>query len=107
MRLRQRDLRIVYWKKQTMIEDDEGIKTTAYTSPTAVQAKIQPAGGKMMLEEYGLRIDYMLTMYCENTNIVENDGICVYVASTETPDYHVIAKRLWDIPVYILEKLVK
>lgn len=108
MRLRQRDLKIYQYKKHGKFKQPDGTAYTGYEPiGTAIKAKIQPAGGKMLTEMYGLRLAYMLTMYCENgVALSENDGVCVYAESE--PDYKIIAVRKWDTHIVAdLEKVVK
>lgn len=98
MRLRQRDLKPYTVKKHGTFKDTDGTKYTGY-EPTGktIKANIQPAGGKMLSEIYGLRLAYMLTMYCQsNVDIKENDGVCAYVDNTKDPDYKIVAIRRYN-----------
>lgn len=97
MRLRQRDMKTYIYKKYGTFKEIDGTKYTGYEREgREIKAKIQPAGGKMLAEIYGLRLQYMLTMYCEKgTELKENDGICVYVDGNKDPDYKIIAIRTW------------
>lgn len=108
MRLRQRDLKEYTIKKHGTFKDEDGTKYTGYEQEgREIKAKIRPAGGKMLSEIYGLRLAYMLTMYCENgTELSENDGICVYVSSDKDPDYKIVAIRPWGTHIVAdLEKV--
>ena len=98
MRLRQRDLKTYTVKKHGTFKEPDGTKYTGYEKEgKEIKAKTQPAGGKMLSEMYGLRLAYMLTMYCENsTELSENEGICVYVESDGDPDYKIVAIRPWN-----------
>ena len=105
MRLRQRDIKTYTVKKHGTFKDPDGTKYTGYEQiGREIKAKIQPAGGKMLSEIYGLRLAYMLTMYCENgTELSENDGICVYA---DEPDYKIVAIRPWGTHIVAdLEKV--
>lgn len=120
MRLRQRNLKKVYVKPYGAIKDEEGCITNGYGDPLEVKASIQPLSGQIAATEYGETIQYMLSMRADNTKlttlndkacvqvengvITEKDGICVYVASTEKPDYEVISIKPWTIPVLELKK---
>lgn len=107
MRLRQRDLKPYTVKKHGTFKEKDGTKYTGYELIGAtIKANIQPAGGKMLSEIYGLRLAYMLTMYCENgTELSENDGICVY---DNEPDYKIVAIRPWNTHIVAdLEKVKK
>ena len=108
MRLRQRDLKSYQLKKHGKHKDPDGTTYTGYeVEGTEIKAKIQPAGGKMLSEIYGLKLAYMLTMYCENgTELSENSGICVYVDKDKDPDYKIIAIRPWNTHIVAdLEKV--
>ena len=57
---------------------------------------------------HGERLAYILNMlYDGTTSIKENDGICVYVAGSENPDYKVISIKQYTGHKFIeLEKLL-
>ena len=63
----------------------------------------------MLSEIYGLRLAYMLTMYCQSdAGLSENDGICVYVGKDKEPDYKIVAIRPWNTHIVAdLEKVKK
>ncbi|MDD3840763.1 MAG: hypothetical protein PHP06_09375 [Clostridia bacterium] len=108
MRLRQRDLKPYTIKKHGTYKEPDGTSYTGYeTIGRTIKANIQPAGGKMLSEIYGLRLAYMLTMYCQNNvDINENDGVCVYVDKDQDPDYKVVAIRPWNTHIVAdLEKV--
>lgn len=110
MRLRQRDLKTYIVKKHGTFKEIDGTKYTGYEKEgREIKANIQPAGGKMLSEMYGLRLAYMLTMYCQsNVDIKENDGVCVYVDKEQDPDYKIVAIRRWNIHMVAdLEKVKK
>lgn len=106
MRLRQRDMKIYTIKKHGTFKESDGTSYTGYEPEgREIRAKVQPAGGKMLSEIYGLRLAYMLTMYVENgTELSENEGICVY--TDNKPDYKIIAIRPWSTHIVAdLEKV--
>lgn len=110
MRLRQRDLKPYTVKKHGTFKDMDGTKYTGYEKEgREIKANIQPAGGKMLSEIYGLRLAYMLTMYCQlDTEMKENDGVCVYVDKYQDPDYKIVAIRKWNTHLVAdLEKVKK
>lgn len=108
MRLRQRDIKTYQYKKYGKFKEPDGTTYTGY-EPVGreIEAKVQPAGGKMLSEIYGLRLSYMLTMYCQSgTDLKENDGICVYVDKYKEPDYKIVAIRTWNTHIVAdLEKV--
>lgn len=106
MRLRERDLKTIYVKPYKPIKDDEGCITNGYGTPYEVKASIQPLSGQIAATEYGETLQYMLSMRVNNIgSIKEKDGICVYVTSTEKPDYEVVSIKPWIIPVLELKKV--
>lgn len=110
MRLRQRDLKPYTIKKYGKFKEPDGTTYTGYKKEgKTAKANIQPAGGKMLSEIYGLRLAYMLTMYCQKgTELSENDGICVYVDGNQDPDYKIVAIRPWNTHIVAdLEKVKK
>ncbi|MEK4628106.1 hypothetical protein MKZ17_07855 [Solibacillus sp. FSL R7-0682] len=96
MRLRQRDLKpyqIKQWKK---LSDPDGTTYDGWDVGENLQAHVQPAGGRMMVEMYGANLKYMLVAYVESiAGLSENDGLCIYVAADKDPDYKVVAIRRW------------
>ena len=120
MRLRQRDLKTVYVRPWGKVKDNEGAVTNGYGDPFEAKATIQPLGGQIAAAEYGETLKYMLSMKVNDSRVItfndkayvqvkngvitEKDGVCVYVASTEKPDYEVISIKPWDIPVLELKK---
>lgn len=110
MRLRQRDLKEYQYKAYGKFKEPDGTKYTGYDSVgKKIKAKIHPAGGKMLSEIYGLRLAYMLSLYCENDmRLKENDGICVYVDESNNPDYKIVAIRRYNTHIVAdLEKVGK
>ncbi|MEG0451279.1 MAG: hypothetical protein RR595_15595 [Lysinibacillus sp.] len=108
MRLRQRDLKsyqIKHWKK---LSDPDGTTYDGWDDGGELQANVQPAGGKMMVEMYGAKLKYMLVAYAETIEgLSENDGLCNYVAADKDPDYKVVAIRQWNTHFVIdLEKVI-
>ncbi|MBE1554802.1 uncharacterized protein (UPF0248 family) [Filibacter limicola] len=98
MRLRQRDLKTYSVYRKVVVKEPDGT-TYEDVDPVGhtVQANVQPAGGKALIEIYGERLAYMLTAYIELGNdIQETDGVCIYVAPDAIPDYRVVAIRRWN-----------
>lgn len=108
MRLRQRDMRSVTFRARVPLKDEDGTSYQGW-GPDAiiVRGNVQPAGGRVMAEQYGERLGYMLTMYAESSDgVQESAGAWVYVpADAEEPDYQVVAIRPWDHNVIDLEKV--
>ncbi|GGA31744.1 hypothetical protein [Psychrobacillus lasiicapitis] len=98
MRLRQRDLKPYTVKGRIPKEDSDGTTYEDWEEEGhIIQANIQPAGGRLMAEMYGERLAYMLSAYVESgTDLKETDGVCVYVAPDQNPDYKVVASPPWS-----------
>lgn len=97
-----------YWlKKKKIIEDDEGGKYQAFSNKSInISANIYPASGKLQAEIYGQRLNYILNMlYDGNEEIVEGDGICVFVGKDSDPDYKVISIKPYSHKLIELEKI--
>ncbi|MBX9136724.1 MULTISPECIES: hypothetical protein [unclassified Clostridium] len=97
-----------YWlKKKKIIEDDEGGKYQSFSNKSInISANIYPASGKLQAEIYGQRLNYILNMlYDGNEEIVEGDGICVFVGKDSDPDYKVISIKPYSHKLIELEKI--
>ena len=97
-----------YWlKKKKIIEDDEGGKDQSFSNKSInISANIYPASGKLQAEIYGQRLNYILNMlYDGNEEIVEGDGICVFVGKDSDPDYKVISIKPYSHKLIELEKI--
>lgn len=107
--MRIKNKKTYYLKRKTLIEDNEGGKYPGYLEKSIeIQANIYPASGKLQAEIYGERLNYILNMlYDEDTEIVEGDGICVYVSKDNEPDYKVISIKRYSHLVIELEKIQK
>lgn len=107
MRLRQRDLKEFKFREYGTFKEPDGTSYKGYGPDLkTIKGKIQPAGGKMLSEMYGLKLNYMLTLYCEDvTALTENDGVYVDNTEDKDPDYKVVAIRKWDTAVVDLEKV--
>lgn len=104
--MRIKNKKIYYLKKKTIIEDDEGGKYTGYSEPIEIQANISPASGRLQAEIYGERLNYILNMlYDEDIELVEGDGICVYVSKDNEPDYKIISIKRYSHLFIELEKI--
>lgn len=95
-----------YLKKKIVIEDNEGGKYPGYSEPIEIQANIYPASGKLQAEIYGERLNYILNMLFDGTQVInEGDGICVYVPKDKEPDYKVISIKRYSHLFIELEKI--
>lgn len=105
--MRVKNKKTYYLKRKTIIEDDEGGKYSGYSEPIEIKANISPASGKLQAEIYGERLNYILNMlYDGSLELVEGDGICVYVDKEHDPDYKVISIKRYSHLVIELEKII-
>jgi len=103
--LRVKNKKTYYLKKKTIIEDNEGGKYPGYSEPIEIKANISPANGKLQAVIYGLRLIYILNLvYDGSVQLVEGDGICVYVSKDSEPDYKIISIKRYSHLVIELEK---
>ena len=107
MRLRQRDLRACHIKNWKKLSEPDGTTYDGWDDGGTVQANVQPAGGRMLVEMYGANLKYMLVAYAVMIDgLSENDGLCVYVTDDKDPDYKVVAIRRWNTHYVVdLEKV--
>ncbi|MDU4326021.1 MAG: hypothetical protein E7I48_11670 [Clostridium celatum] len=105
--MRIKNKSICYLKKKEVIEDNEGGKYQAFSNKSInISANIYPASGKLKAEIYGQRLNYILNMlYDGNEEIVEGDGICVFVGKDSDPDYKVISIKPYSHKLIELEKI--
>lgn len=108
MRLRQRDLKPYTIKKHGTFKEIDGTKYTGYEQGgEIIKAKVQPAGGKMLSEIYGVRLSNMQTMLMEDTEIAreldkqfnsqkQQYGACIYSCVDQEPDYKIVSIRPWN-----------
>lgn len=106
--MRVRNLKTYYLKKKTVIEDGEGGKYPSYSdTPIELKANIWPASGKLQAEIYGERLNYIMNMlYDGSEQLVEGDGICVFVDSNSKPDYKIISIKPYSHKLIELEKIL-
>lgn len=105
--MRIKNKKTYYLKKKIVVEDNEGGKYPGYSEePIEIQANISPASGRLQAEVYGERLNYILNMlYDEDVEMVEGDGICVYVSKDSDPDYKIISIKRYSHLVIELEKI--
>lgn len=106
--MRIKNKRSYYIKKKIIIEDNEGGKYSGYSDiGIEIKANISPASGKLQAEIYGERLNYILNMlYDGSLELVEGDGICVYVPESSIPDYKVISIKKYSHMFVELEKIL-
>lgn len=97
MRLRNRDLKPYAYRPRETVTESDGTTYSGWIDDSAIiHANVQPAAGKMLVEMYGERLAYMKVAYSEKTNgAIEGDGVYIYAAANQEPDYKIIAIRPW------------
>ncbi len=107
MRLRQRQIKTYSLKRHVTAQNEEGNSYSTWESPVEIDAEIWPAGGQLQAQMYGQELQYMLNMlYQDDQEIKETDGICVFVAADQGPDYQVISQQRYaGHQLFVLKKL--
>ncbi|MCI6276834.1 MAG: hypothetical protein MR639_08855 [Clostridium sp.] len=106
--MRVKNKKTYYLKRKTIVVDSEGGKYEDFEKEgLEIKANISPASGKLQAEIYGQRLNYMLNMlYDGPIELVEGDGICVYVSKDSKPDYKVISIKRYSHKAIELEKIL-
>ncbi|MEG2654910.1 MAG: hypothetical protein RSA29_10485 [Clostridium sp.] len=105
--MRIKNKKLYYIKKKVIIRDNEGGKYPGYSTSIEIKANISPASGKLQAEIYGERLNYILNMlYDGQMELIEGDGVCVYVSKDSEPDYKIISIKRYSHRVIELEKIV-
>lgn len=123
MRIKQSRLKTYYHKVRMAAKDNEGNTTDIYpNNPSAFQAEIWAASGKLQSEIYGQRLNYIQNCKVEGTYTIktekgrvlyefdgfsmqESDGICVYIDKDMNPDYKIISIKPYQPLRLELEKI--
>ena len=101
MRLRRNRLEEFFHKKMTVKKDKEGSTSEEYGAASSVTGESWPASGKVQADEKG-RLHYILE---DGTDIEERDGICLYVAADQLPDYRIISIKPYRFLTMEVEKI--
>lgn len=110
MRLRQSRLKTYYLRKKTVCKDSEGGIHPEYAFAEELSGESWPASGKIQAEQYGERLSYIYNVrldgkynidsdekgiihyvFDNGRDIVEGDGICLFVGKEMNPDYRIIS----------------
>lgn len=109
MRLRRNRLIECNHRRAIPVKDKEGVPTIEYGTPSSFFAEMWAGGGKLQAERYGIRLpnirnlrldgDYREIMengevryeFDDGFSVSVNDGICIYSAPDQEPDYRVVA----------------
>lgn len=92
MRLQERGKTDVTYKPCVGASDD----VRQWGAGAAIRATLQPAGGKLLAEMYGERLQKMkLMLYDGALPINEGAGVCVSVAADQPCDYLIVSAEGW------------
>lgn len=110
MRLKRSRIGSYFHKKKETIRDGEGTTGTQYGKAEKFSAEMWCAGGKLQAEKYGDRLPYIRNIRINEkyhietdekgrqhyiirngTDVMEGDGLCLYVAENENPDYMILS----------------
>lgn len=124
MRMKRSRIETYFLRKAFTVKDGEGNTSTDYDKAITFQGESWPAGGKVQAELYGNRLSYirnvkvngkyvikpdekgMLHYIFENgMDIIENDGVCLYVSADMTPDYRIISIKPYQPLLLEVERI--
>ena len=124
MRLRRSRTETYYHKKRIVEKDREGSTRESYGTASSVEGESWPASGKVQVQQYGERLNYIRNVrisgkydvkpdekgrmhyILENgTDIQESDGICLFVGKDAVPDYRIISIKPYRMLSLEVEKL--
>ena len=124
MRLRRSRFEGFFHKKMTVKKDKEGSTSEEYGTASSVTGESWPASGKVQVEQYGQRLNYIRNIRIQGsykiqtdekgrlhyiledgTDIEERDGICLYVTTDQLPDYRIISIKPYRFLTMEVEKI--
>lgn len=114
MRMKRSRLKQYYLRSKNMVKDNEGSTSIEYADPIAFTGEVWAASGKVQAEIYGEKLSYIRNVrvngnyvittdrkgvvhyvFPEGLDIVESDGVCLYVSGDADPDYKVLSIRTY------------
>ncbi|WP_312541422.1 hypothetical protein [Enterococcus sp.] len=113
MRLRKKDLQTLYLKQRNVTTEADGNVLVDYSLEfEELEMNVQPAGGKILAQKYGNELDLMKSCLYQGDKINEGrnekDGICLFSAPDEEPDYEIISIQTFSTHKNItIKKLAK
>lgn len=112
MRLKQSRVRKYYHKTKKIEKDKEGGTYEKYEPSSHFFGEVWCASGKIQTEMYGERVTYIRNVrmngkyhisqdekgvqhytFLDGLDLVEGDGICLYVDGDSEPDYRIISVK--------------
>ena len=110
MRLKQSRLKTYYHRKRTVQKDNEGSTYEEYGAASSFFGESWSAFGKVQAQQYGQRLGYIRNVKIDGgyaikpdengrlhyildngTDLMELDGICLFVGENTEPDYRIVA----------------
>lgn len=123
MRIKRSRLTDLHLKKRITGKDAECSTYEEWSSAVPFRGEVWPASGKMQVQQYGERLNYILNMriegkyeirsegkllsydFGENRVFRENDGICVHSSKDNDPDYKIISIKPYTPLLLEIEKI--
>lgn len=123
MRARRSRVEEYYLKKKKVTKDREGSTQTVYGKAVRFEGVAWPATGKIQAQMYGQRLPYIYNLkidkeytvkmdekgvlhyICNDLDIVEGDGICLYANRDGNPDYRIISIKPYRFLKIEVEKI--
>ena len=115
MRMKRSRVKTYHLKTAIPQKDKELNTYVVYGEPIAFSGEVWPASGKVQAEMYGERLSYIRNVkvggtyvtvtgpegrthyvYPSGLDIIENDGLCLYVDSDAKPDYRIISIKPYE-----------
>ena len=110
MRLKQSRLKTYYHRKHTVQKDNEGSTYEEYGAASSFSGESWSASGKVQAQQYVQRLGYIRNVKIDGgyaikpdengrlhyildngTDLMELDGICLFVGENTEPDYRIVA----------------
>lgn len=110
MRLRQNRVNTYFLRKRTVEKDSEGSTSEKYGAAFPFSGECWPASGKVQAQQYGQKLAYIRNVKIDGSysirpdekgrihyvlengaDIMELDGICLFVNPEQEPDYRIIS----------------
>lgn len=122
MRMKRSRTRTYHLRNRAVDKDNEGVPIVSYGEPIELTGEAWPASGKLQVETYGNRIDGIynckvqgayeiqtvekVTSYVfEAFTLREGDGIHLFAALDDEPDYRIISIKAYEPLSMEVEKL--
>lgn len=112
MRMKRSRLKRYYIRSKNVVKDNEGSTSVEYAVPIAFSGEVWPASGKVQAEMYGEKLSYIRNVRVDGNyviatdrkgvvhyvfpnglDIVESDGVCLYVSGDAEPDYKILSVK--------------